>query len=89
LIKLIEEAIGADSKARIVHLKTMHLGREELLVAAKVTIAHSESGREIAEQIDAAEQPIREAVPNARVIYLEPDIFRADRTSAAWESTGA
>ena len=55
MIKLIEEAIGADSKARIVHLKTMHLGREELLVAAKVTIAHSESGREIAERIDAAE----------------------------------
>jgi cation diffusion facilitator family transporter len=87
-IRLIEEAIGADNQTRII-LKTMHLGPEELLVAAKVTIAHSESGHEIAEQIDATEQRIREAVPIARVIYLEPDIFRADRASAASEATGA
>lgn len=88
-IRLIEEAIGADNETRIIHLKTMHLGPEELLVAAKVTIAHSESGQEIAEQIDATEQRIREAVPIARVIYLEPDIFRAERASAASEATGA
>lgn len=88
-IRLIEEAIGADNQTRIIHLKSMHLGPEELLVAAKVTIAHSESGHEIAEQIDATEQRIREAVPIARVIYLEPDIFRADRASAASEATGA
>jgi cation diffusion facilitator family transporter len=88
-IRLIEEAISADNATRIIHLKTMHLGPEELLVAAKVTIAHSESGREIAEQIDATEQRIREAVPIARVIYLEPDIFRAERASAASEATGA
>lgn len=88
-IRLIEEAIGADNETRIIHLKTMHLGPEELLVAAKVTIAHSESGREIAEQIDVTEQRIREAVPIARVIYLEPDIFRADRASASSEATGA
>jgi cation diffusion facilitator family transporter len=88
-IRLIEEAIGADNETRIIHLKTMHLGPEELLVAAKVTIAHSESGREIAEQIDATEQRIRDAVPIARVIYLEPDIFRAERASAASEATGA
>jgi cation diffusion facilitator family transporter len=88
-IRLIEEAIGADNETRIIHLKTMHLGPEELLVAAKVTIAHGESGREIAEQIDATEQRIREAVPIARLIYLEPDIFRAERASAASEATGA
>ncbi|AUI52214.1 cation diffusion facilitator family transporter [Arthrobacter crystallopoietes] len=88
-IRLIEEAIGADNETRIIHLKTMHLGPEELLVAAKVTIAHSETGREIAEQIDATEQRIRDAVPIARVIYLEPDIFRAERASAASEATGA
>lgn len=88
-IRLIEEAIGADNETRIIHLKTMHLGPEELLVAAKVTIAHSESGRKIAEQIDATEQRIREAVPIARVIYLEPDIFRSDRASASSEATGA
>jgi divalent metal cation (Fe/Co/Zn/Cd) transporter len=88
-IRLIEEAIGADNQTRIIHLKTMHLGPEELLVAAKVTIAHCESGHEIAEQIDATERRIREAVPIARVIYLEPDIFRADRASASSEATGA
>lgn len=61
---------------RIIHLKTMHLGPEELLVAAKISISHSDTGREVAAAIDAAETRIRDAVPTARVIYLEPDLER-------------
>ena len=60
----------------IIHLKTMHLGPEELLVAAKISIGSSDSGQDIAKAIDAAEVRIREAVPIARVIYLEPDVQR-------------
>ena len=71
----IRGAIESDG-TRIIHLKTMHLGPEELLVAAKISISHSDTGREVAAAIDAAETRIRDAVPTARVIYLEPDLER-------------
>ncbi|WP_427132837.1 cation diffusion facilitator family transporter [Pseudarthrobacter sp. S9] len=60
----------------IIHLKTLHLGPEELLVAAKISIGRTDSGQDIAKAIDDAEIRIREAVPIARVIYLEPDVER-------------
>ncbi|WP_026541591.1 cation diffusion facilitator family transporter [Paenarthrobacter nicotinovorans] len=74
-VQRITEALEADG-TRIIHLKTLHLGPEELLVAAKISMGASETGQEIANGIDDAEQRIRAAVPIARVIYLEPDIVR-------------
>ncbi|WP_420180689.1 cation diffusion facilitator family transporter [Paenarthrobacter sp. TA1.8] len=74
-VQRITEALEADG-TRIIHLKTLHLGPEELLVAAKISMEASKTGEEIAKGIDAAEQRIRAAVPIARVIYLEPDIER-------------
>ena len=71
----IAQAIEADG-TRIIHLKTLHLGPEELLVAAKISIGRSDSGQDIAKAIDDAEVRVREAVPIARVIYLEPDVQR-------------
>ncbi len=56
-------------------MRTLHLGPEELLVAAKIAVQHDDTAAEIAAAIDAAEARIREAVPIARVIYLEPDIY--------------
>jgi len=70
----IEAVAGVE---RIVHLKTMHLGPDELLVAAKIAVPAPDTAAEVAAAIDAAEASIREAEPIARVIYLEPDIFRA------------
>ncbi|WP_415856925.1 cation diffusion facilitator family transporter [Sinomonas sp. G460-2] len=74
-IARIEAAISSDG-TRIIHLRTMHLGPEELLVAAKFGVARGASGESIARAIDDAEARIRSAVPSARVIYLEPDIPR-------------
>ncbi|BCW40027.1 MULTISPECIES: cation diffusion facilitator family transporter [Paenarthrobacter] len=74
-VQRIADALQADG-TRIIHLKTMHLGPEELLVAAKISMGASETGEQIAQGIDDAEQRIRAAVPIARVIYLEPDIER-------------
>jgi len=71
----IRTAIEA-SGTSIIHLRTMHLGPEELLVAAKISIGRADSGQDIAKAIDSAEVRIREAVPIARVIYLEPDVQR-------------
>jgi cation diffusion facilitator family transporter len=74
----IEQAIMAGDEAeRIIHMRTLHLGPEEVLVAAKIAISHDDTAQAIASGIDAIEKRIREAVPIARVIYLEPDIYRA------------
>jgi len=79
----IEAALaGAPGIERIIHMKTLHLGPEELLVAAKVGVAPTSGAHEIAAAIDAAERAIREAEPTAQVIYLEPDIYRADYVPA-------
>ncbi|MGI8694330.1 MAG: cation diffusion facilitator family transporter, partial [Geodermatophilaceae bacterium] len=61
----------------IIHMRTMHLGPDELLVAAKIAVAGNATAADVAASIDAAEQRIRAAVPIARVIYLEPDLRRA------------
>ncbi|RZS90156.1 cation diffusion facilitator family transporter [Motilibacter rhizosphaerae] len=60
---------------RVIHMRTMHLGPEELLVAAKVAVRHDETAAAVAAAIDEAEVAVRAAVPIARVIYLEPDVW--------------
>jgi divalent metal cation (Fe/Co/Zn/Cd) transporter len=65
---------------RIIHLRTMHLGPEEVLIGAKLAMSPSATLADVAQAIDDAEQRVRAAVPSARVIYLEPDV---DRGSAA------
>jgi cation diffusion facilitator family transporter len=67
---------GADEIRRVIHLKTLHLGPEELLVAAKVEFRPDLDLPALARAIDAAEARVRERVPAARLIYLEPDVFR-------------
>ena len=61
---------------RIIHMKTMHLGPEELLIGAKVAMSADLGMAAVARAIDDAESRVREAVPIARVIYLEPDVDR-------------
>jgi cation diffusion facilitator family transporter len=60
----------------VIHMRTQHLGPEELLVAAKIAVPSDETAAGIARAIDAAEARIRAAEPTARVIYLEPDLRR-------------
>jgi cation diffusion facilitator family transporter len=67
----------------VIHLRTMHVGPETLLVAAKIAVAGSESATQIARGIDAAERRIRAAVPIAQLIFLEPDLYRAAQDDPA------
>lgn len=60
----------------VIHMRTMHLGPDELLVAAKIGVAHDDTAEQVARAIDAAEARVRAAIPIAAVIYLEPDIRR-------------
>jgi hypothetical protein len=55
----------------------MHLGPDEILVAAKIAVGHDDTAAGIARGIDDAERRIREAVPTARMIFLEPDLRRS------------
>ena len=56
-------------------MRTLHLGPDELLVAAKIELAPDlTAAARSPTAIDAAEARVRAAVPIARVIYLEPDI---------------
>ncbi|MDY7085698.1 MAG: cation diffusion facilitator family transporter [Actinomycetota bacterium] len=80
----IERAVLAgEGVERIIHMKTLHLGPEELLVAVKIAVPGPERADEVARHIDETEKRIRDAVPIARVIYIEPDVYRPEAASAA------
>jgi cation diffusion facilitator family transporter len=66
----------------VIHIRTMHLGPEEILVAAKIAVTHDDTAAGIARGIDDAERRIREAVPTARMIFLEPDLRRSGSVAA-------
>jgi divalent metal cation (Fe/Co/Zn/Cd) transporter len=74
----LEVVVG---KGAVIHMKTLYLGPDELMLGAKISVAKGATGEEIAETINAAEESVRNAVPATRVIYLEPDIKKAKRKS--------
>ncbi|MGH8959625.1 MAG: cation diffusion facilitator family transporter [Jatrophihabitantaceae bacterium] len=75
-VAAIQAALTGPGVERVIHLRTMHLGPEELLVGAKLAMPAEAGLGDVAAAIDAAEARVRRAVPTARVIYLEPDIDR-------------
>ena len=79
--KALEDSSGVE---RVIHLRTMHVGPDELLVAAKIAIHESDTGAQIAQAINEAETALRSAVPSAKYIFLEPDLdLGLDADSAA------
>jgi cation diffusion facilitator family transporter len=66
----------------VIHLRTLHMGPESLLVAAKIAVRGADSAATLAAGIDAAERRVRAAVPIAEMIYLEPDLYRESRADA-------
>jgi cation diffusion facilitator family transporter len=75
-LRIVDALAGTEGIEKVVHLKTMHLGPDELLVAAKIAVPAADTAAEVADAINAAEASIRTAEPIARVIYLEPDVTR-------------
>ncbi|WP_194826433.1 cation diffusion facilitator family transporter [Nocardia sp. XZ_19_231] len=71
-----ENLVDGAKITSVIHLKTQYMGPEEMLVAAKVALAPNLDIAGVAEAIDAAETRVRAAVPTARLIYLEPDLYR-------------
>jgi cation diffusion facilitator family transporter len=64
---------------RVIHLRTSHVGPESLLVTAKIAVPGSLTAATLAAGIDAAEKRVRDVVPIAETIYLEPDIYTPGR----------
>jgi cation diffusion facilitator family transporter len=71
----IEAAIrGEQHVLDILSLKTVHVGPDDILVACKISVAPTDSARDITDTINSAEERIRAAVPEAVFIFIEPDI---------------
>jgi cation diffusion facilitator family transporter len=86
-VTAIERALAATTGVeRIIEMKTLHVGPEEVLVAAKIAVRPSERAESFAEIVDAAEVAIRRAEPMAGPIYLEPDVIPAGGAAVAKEA---
>jgi len=87
--RAIKAALKGDQESaveRVIHLRTLHLGPEELLVCAKLAVGRADFAYQVAAAIDAAEQRARESVPGLElVIYLEPDIDRGASDPVSWQ----
>ncbi|MCW2717792.1 cation diffusion facilitator family transporter [Pseudonocardia sp.] len=80
VLSRIVDALTAGAVQRVIHIRTQYIGPEEILVAAKIALTPGVPVEEVARAIDEAEARVRAAVPEARIIYLEPDL---DRGAAA------
>lgn len=67
----------------LIHMRTQHLGPDELLVGAKVSFVDDLTVSEVAAAVDAVEASVRRAVPAARIMYIEPDIVRSGASLTA------
>ena len=74
-LEAISAALSGAAKVNgIIHMRTMHLGPDNLLVAAKLDFSPTLTVVELALAIDGAEAALRAAVPLATTVYIEPDI---------------
>ena len=74
IVNAINGVAGVD---RIIHIRTQHIGPDELLVGAKVALDEGLSTEQIGDLINQIEAEVRREVPEARPMYIEPDIFRS------------
>jgi cation diffusion facilitator family transporter len=63
----------------VIHLRTLHVGPETLLVGAKIAVRGDQNAADVVAGIDRAERRVRGAVPIAELIYLEPDLYQDSR----------
>jgi divalent metal cation (Fe/Co/Zn/Cd) transporter len=77
--------LDAPDVQRCIHLRTEHLGPDDIIVATKVEFDHTLTFEQLAECINAAEARVRAAAPSARLIFIEPDVFRTGHESEVRE----
>ena len=78
-IEAIEKALrNAKIVEKLIYLRTLYVGPDELLVACKIAVPKDQSSSAISSGIDEAERLIRTEVPHARYIFIEPDIYKPE-----------
>lgn len=76
IIERLENAIDRHPDVcRLIHMRTEHIGPEELLVAAKVELSGELDTRGVARAINSLEEAMRDSVELKLTIYIEPDIY--------------
>lgn len=76
-LRSIREAVeSTPSVTRIIHMRTLHLGPEQILLGAKIEVDRTLDTAGVARAIDDAEARVRARVPHVTVIFLEPDLHR-------------
>jgi divalent metal cation (Fe/Co/Zn/Cd) transporter len=79
-LEAIESAVREDPDLEeLIHMRTEHIGPDELLVGMKVHLSSDLTLAEVASVINRIEERVRERVPAARIIYVEPDVAEASR----------
>jgi cation diffusion facilitator family transporter len=79
-IATIRAALAAgDGVTHVIHLRTLHLGPDDLLIAAKLGFMPDVPLQRVADVTNAVEATIRAQIPTARLVFIEPDVYRADR----------
>jgi cation diffusion facilitator family transporter len=73
-LRAIRAALEGEGRNRVLELKTMHLGPEDILVTAKIAVRGCDTAADLVDRIKAARRRIREAVPAASHICIEPDL---------------
>ena len=86
--RLVAALSGTDGVQRVIHLRTQHLGPQDLLVAGKIELDGGLTVVEVTDVIDAAEAAMRTAVPAARLVYLEPDVYDPTQADVPADATG-
>ena len=76
----VESSLVGPGVDRVIHLRTLYLSPDEMLVAAKLAMPSASTMGDVSRAIDEAEVRVRSAVPQARYIYLEPDVDLAAST---------
>jgi divalent metal cation (Fe/Co/Zn/Cd) transporter len=66
-----------DKVQRIIHLRTEHIGPDEIVLATTIEFDRDLTMEQLAQAIDEVEARVRAAVPATRLIFVEPDIYRA------------
>ncbi len=74
--RIVDAILDGPEVHKIIHIKTLYLGPDELMVAAKLAFSGDSPLAHVASDIDRIETRVRQAVATARVIYFEPDIYR-------------
>ncbi len=75
--RISEAMTAAPGVRKLIHMRTQHIGPDELLVGSKLEFDANLTAAQLADAVNEVEALVRAAVPEARVMYLEPDVDRS------------